>query len=84
MATYSTTQVVTRGVDSCTFIVITNGVNHVTAHLDGNDVRSIDVLNSIIEAVPCSEEGAPFPDIFISLDDDRKYVKEVELLSQRL
>lgn len=76
MATYSTTQVVTRGVDSCTFIVITNGVNHVTAHLDGNDVRSIDVLNSIIEAVPCSEEGAPFPDIFISLDDDRKYVKE--------
>lgn len=72
VATYSTTQIVTRGVDSCTFIVVSDGKNHVTAHLDGGDTRRKEVLDSIIEVVPYPERGEPFPNIFISLVDDRQ------------
>ena len=72
-AIYSTTQVVTRGVDTCTFIVVSNGKNHVTAHLDGKDVRNEEVMISIIDAVPL---GA-FPiDIYVSLIDDRAEDKQ--------
>ncbi|WP_288615588.1 hypothetical protein [uncultured Bacteroides sp.] len=72
---YSTDQVVTRGVDSCTVITVSFHDKQVMAHLDGKDLNEA-ALAEMKNAVPVGplegEAEADFPQIFISVLDDRK------------
>lgn len=70
---YTSNQIVTRGVDSCTVVIISTGSRNLMAHIDIGERNSGDKeLEKIKKEIPNSV-GANAPlQIFISLLDDRK------------